>query len=71
MKFDLTVVTKPSWAAQSKQPILNETTICDFLLDSCDNSTVSTAAELTSDYNRTGNSKHNIFLKMTVKISFF
>lgn len=32
-------VSKPSWIAKSKQPILNETTICDYLLDSCDNGT--------------------------------
>lgn len=51
------VVTKPSWAAQSKQTILNETTICDFLLNICDNNTASTATELNSEKNTTGNNK--------------
>lgn len=43
-------VSKPLWIAKSKLPVLNETTICDYLLDSCDNSTslATTAAELTA-----------------------
>lgn len=52
--FFSTVVSKPSWIAKSKQPILNETTICDYLLDSCDNGTslTTTTADLISG-NRT------------------
>ncbi|KAI9553254.1 hypothetical protein GHT06_021150 [Daphnia sinensis] len=33
-------VSKPSRIAESRKPILNETTICDYLLDSCDNGTL-------------------------------
>lgn len=47
------VVTKPTSAARSKQPILNETTICDYLLSSCENRTTPMAIELTST-NHTG-----------------
>jgi len=39
-------VTKPSVLAASKLPLLNETTLCDYLLDSCNPN--STAASLTS-----------------------
>lgn len=34
------VVSKPSRIAESRKPILNETTICDYLLNSCDNGTL-------------------------------
>ncbi|KZS07471.1 Uncharacterized protein APZ42_028586 [Daphnia magna] len=33
-------VSKPSRIAESRKPILNETTICDYLLNSCDNGTL-------------------------------
>jgi len=36
-------VTKPSILAASKLPVLNETTLCDYLLDSCNNSATAMA----------------------------
>lgn len=61
--FFYTVVSKPLWIAKSKQPILNETTICDYLLDSCDNGTslATTAADLISG-NRASKLANNMFV---------
>lgn len=55
------VVTKPSLLARSKLPILNETTICDYLLDSCDNSTALISAGLMNQ-NHTGVNCHLLTL---------
>jgi hypothetical protein len=42
--FAFAVVTKPSVLAASKLPLLNETTLCDYLLDSCNPNSTATAS---------------------------
>lgn len=66
------VVSKPLWIAKSKLPVLNETTICDYLLDSCDNSTslATTAAELTAG-NQKSKLRNDVFANLKGRLIFY
>lgn len=56
------VVSKPSRIAESRKPILNETTICDYLLNSCDNGTLIIDNTETEPIRSNQTSKSNIVL---------